>query len=222
MPALQAASKLADFKPQEVANLLWAAASLDVLRNGEAAALGAGEALAAAAQHAASLAGCLKEQELSNVLWALGRLQLPGQQQVRPRMVELSSICVVLLLLSHLARFSSVPLPGQQHVRRNDGTFRYLVRMHRCSSLHISFAFITSCGSIRIPWAVHCGVKSAPRALQRLKTPSCHRVPCRPQAFSTLLDAALARLHKSIASECFQRKKKQCITFLSACRLFPP
>lgn len=68
---MQVGFKLVDFKPQELANVLWAAASLGYHD---------GQLMAAVAARAASLAPLLKEQELANVIWAMGKMQLSDQK----------------------------------------------------------------------------------------------------------------------------------------------
>jgi hypothetical protein len=59
-------TKLEEFKPQELANLLWAFASLEYLDVN----------MMEAATHRASMfaaCGAFKEQELANTIWAMGR-----------------------------------------------------------------------------------------------------------------------------------------------------
>ena len=62
--AKQVVVKIDEFKPQELANVLWAFASLEYL---------APRMVLLATDRAARMAPHFKEQELSNVIWAMGK-----------------------------------------------------------------------------------------------------------------------------------------------------
>ena len=66
LPRSQVVVKINEFKPQELANVLWAFASLEFREP---------VMIEAATNLAARMAPYFKEQELSNIIWAMGRCE---------------------------------------------------------------------------------------------------------------------------------------------------